>query len=341
MVNPIPIHDDKFYFADGDLVLRSLPSSEGKVTLFRPHQTTMAYSSPVFSGMLGIPGEQEMYDGAPVVDLGDTAEELRALLDALHDPSAITVSRWDPNAPLILTPLMRVASKYMADAIRERIIALLEEGCPRTFEQWVRFSAEQRALEQLYATSPDPFNDGTGLSDRVPEPAALVRFACDFDVPTLLPFAFYTLASIPAARTWTRPAGSPRVASRRYARWELLDAGELARVLRGRETLSYIRENSKQWADYYFSAPTFLCIVPQHRRACSERVLEVEDQWLQHIARKPMHTGCPDPLRIFEDAYYDAQAWKLCDDCTGKMRKWIREEQQRDIWDSLQDTFDL
>ena len=89
MTTPAIVHDDKFYLADGDLLIRSEPPQGGSVTVFRVHKAMMAYNSPVFRDMLDLPGDpagREMHDGAPVVWVTDTADEVQALLAALYDP---------------------------------------------------------------------------------------------------------------------------------------------------------------------------------------------------------------------------------------------------------------
>ena len=88
MTSPAIVHDTKFYLADGDLAIRSELSQDGSATVFRVHKATMAYNSPVFHGMLGLPvhpAGEEVHDGVPVVQVTDTAEEMRALLAALYD----------------------------------------------------------------------------------------------------------------------------------------------------------------------------------------------------------------------------------------------------------------
>ena len=79
----------KFYFKDGDLVIKSAPNADEKPTVFRVNKSVLAFNSTVFAGMLTLPGGSEVhetYDGVPVVAVTDTAEELAALMTALYDP---------------------------------------------------------------------------------------------------------------------------------------------------------------------------------------------------------------------------------------------------------------
>lgn len=89
MTTPAIIHDSKFYLQDGDLAICSSSSQEGPVTIFRIHKPVMLYNSPVFRSMFDLPVApegQEKHDGVPIVRVTDSAEELRALLNALYDP---------------------------------------------------------------------------------------------------------------------------------------------------------------------------------------------------------------------------------------------------------------
>lgn len=89
MTAPAIVHDARFYLVDGDLAICSGPSPDGQATVFRIHKAVMAYNSPIFHGMLDMPGDpvgQEMHDGVPIVRVTDTADEVHALLAALYDP---------------------------------------------------------------------------------------------------------------------------------------------------------------------------------------------------------------------------------------------------------------
>lgn len=77
-----------FYFIDGDLVIQSSPNSEGTVTMFWMNKSVLAFNSPVFSDMFGLPSgsARDLYDVLPMVHAADTEEEWSALFSALYDP---------------------------------------------------------------------------------------------------------------------------------------------------------------------------------------------------------------------------------------------------------------
>ena len=77
-----------------------------------------------------------------------------------------------------------------------------------------------------------------------PEPAAAIRFARDFDVPSILPFAFYVLAGISQYKDWDEDrkddVGRPIITASlgRTARWKLLDAVDYRTLVKCREALT-------------------------------------------------------------------------------------------------------
>ena len=83
--------------------------------------------------------------------------------------------------------------------------------------------------------------DGLYFCDRVPEPASAIRIARLYDVPKILPAAYYDLYCIEDIdRDWDdyqgRPLASYRIADlksgRRIARWSQMDLVDMKRLLR-------------------------------------------------------------------------------------------------------------
>ncbi|GJE95312.1 hypothetical protein PsYK624_114960 [Phanerochaete sordida] len=353
MTTPNVLHDDKFYLADGDLAICSAASPEGATTVFRVHKAYMTYNSPVFRDILGLPAggdDQEMHDGVPVVRVTDSAEELHAFLDALYTPGAPTVPRWRPDAPLLLTPIMRLATKYQVDALRTHIIALIEDSWPRTFTQWLRFDGELRMLKNLHAAG---LRGAEAFIDAVPEPASAIRFAREFDAPAILPFAYYTLAGIAYSCKWETRHGpfDPAVdvdsqGPLRAARWELLDAVDLARIVDGRERLIDSVQSLCMLRD---EGCVRGCLTPPLRRtgaqcrsegSCEDRI-PVVAEWLAKFSEVSYFGAIrPDPLGVVENMFGGQSQWGICEACDQEMVAMIREWQTSE-WESLPTTFNL
>ena len=79
----------KYYLPHGDVIIQSLPGSNGISTLFRINKGVLAFSSPVFEGMFALPDSlsQDTYDGVPLVHFLDAADDISGLLSAFYDPT--------------------------------------------------------------------------------------------------------------------------------------------------------------------------------------------------------------------------------------------------------------
>ena len=84
----------RLWISDGNVVLSAVSFDKTRTILFCIHKSLLSDQSEVFASMFakpqgqddgGIVADLEMYEGLPVVQLHDTAEELDALLNALRD----------------------------------------------------------------------------------------------------------------------------------------------------------------------------------------------------------------------------------------------------------------
>ncbi|KIP07173.1 hypothetical protein PHLGIDRAFT_127803 [Phlebiopsis gigantea 11061_1 CR5-6] len=349
-----------FYLPLGDLVVQSASDEYStQVVLFRVNKSILAFNSPVFADMFTLPttAVQELYDGAPMVCLTDTAEELTALFSALHNPSFLSFSRFDPDIPAKLTNVMRIATKYQIDTVRRRIIDIMHDSWPQTFEHWLRYQSEIAVLRTMHAGRDDGLVDGKSFEECIPEPASAIRFAQDFDVPSILPFAFYTLAGIPIHHDWDemrKGNGHKRSANARTqsrtARWDLLDVQDYKKVMAYREALAervcqvvlarYGREEA-----ICSMIPTGTCTELSEgpyggygdRPDCNGAMYQALELWKDldtGILREDAlthATGHPDPLGLLEQLYNSHPQWKICRACQESLQKDIRESQEV-IW---------
>lgn len=123
--------------------------------------------SPVVADMFTFPhpAAVENYDGAPVVDMPDNAENLESFLKVLYNlrysryqkallrqliisRSALPNRRYDPDTPLLVAGVLRMATKYQIEFLRERIVQIIEADWPKTVEEWDAMEAHIELLEQ-------------------------------------------------------------------------------------------------------------------------------------------------------------------------------------------------
>ena len=85
----------KLYFPDGDIVLSAEKSNHTANVLMRVHTVILGHYSAVFSGLFSLPvssNANEMYDGLPVVQMTDTAEDLAKFIETLYDPRYVDIT---------------------------------------------------------------------------------------------------------------------------------------------------------------------------------------------------------------------------------------------------------
>ncbi|KAF7789624.1 hypothetical protein EIP86_000570 [Pleurotus ostreatoroseus] len=168
------------WFEDGNIAILA-----GDV-YFRLHRGVLATHSEVFRDMLtlppGISGTFEKMDGCPVVHLVDRASELAVFFEALYGAGKRTwynpqISVKFSQARTILTLGMKYQVQHLVDEALHR----LQRCFPSSLDLW---------SPNLYTNHLHP-----PLQINHRDAIATINLAQRFNIPSLLPAAFYTLAS--------------------------------------------------------------------------------------------------------------------------------------------------
>lgn len=195
----------RFWLEDGNVVLVAKQPSQ---TQFRVHQSVLSRQSPVFKELFSYPSRArfERIHGCPVVPLGDSEDDIAALLSAVYD--GLTLRRNTPSDVETTSGQLRLATKYQISNIRDKIMAHLRDEYPLALPDVDRVSEHQR-------TKPDQMYD----------PIAVIQLSNqDCNVPELLPYAWYRLAR----HSFSNDADGG---------FERLSNEEMRRLLVGRERL--------------------------------------------------------------------------------------------------------
>ncbi|EKM55077.1 uncharacterized protein PHACADRAFT_78567, partial [Phanerochaete carnosa HHB-10118-sp] len=209
----------KLYLEDGDLEL-SAEMPDGSRQLFRVSGAQLRCVSPVFSDMLALGGPRD-----EVVMMPDSAEDLAALLESVCIPSSLVrklKTTPESQCAIELFGLAKIARKYGMDDITAVIVEHIQEQWPRSLEEWDASFATWRTNSKTAATRGD-----------VPEPVSAIKFALEFDVPSILPAAFYMLSVQDFGDTTTASPGAESMPS--MARWDLTDHAMLLKLICGRD----------------------------------------------------------------------------------------------------------
>ncbi|KAF7791806.1 hypothetical protein EIP86_002830 [Pleurotus ostreatoroseus] len=266
---PELVRHKTLYIEDGDIVLTA-PCTDGhKRLVFRIDKIFLARHSPIFKDMLAFApgqGSEDAYEGVPRADLPDNAEDLAVLLSIMYNELSEPWIRFDPDIPLRMKGVVRLAVKYEAEAIRKAIIRDVQDNWPDSLEAYDVWSMKK---EFVHSRRED-------FWDFVPEPASAMQFATEFGCTQMATAVMYHLARSRADVTLPPDNYLPEVKPHRV-RWNLLDAKNLYRVLRAQ----------LKFRDYL---PTFRDLLLCESEHCADE--EICGGHMKSVLDAELHEGC-------------------------------------------------
>ncbi|THG98537.1 hypothetical protein EW026_g3664 [Hermanssonia centrifuga] len=265
----------------------------------------------------------------------DSAEDTESLLFVLYDPLGTAYKRFNPNTPVLVQGALKLAIKYECETIRARIVENLEADWPQTLAQWDARRLEATIARSEHGLRPNGKVDGLYLDDRLPEPASAIRIASDFNIPSILPAAFYNLALINTDADWDKyranpiTEGKPLRFGARTARWNILDKTDLMRLVHGQKLIAaYTRA---------IGTDIFGSRCPRNAKGCSNARTDCW-KYLQENAPVSMD----DPLDILHDCMnlHDIFTDLPCATCSSDITT-LAEKKRHELWRSLPAFFNL
>ena len=227
---------------------------------------------------------------------------------------------------------MGLARKYQVDDLLSAITNHLVQQWPCTAAELVQF---QETVRQTIRTTIEFSNEPTyGIyQSKLPEPASAVRLAMDFDIPAILPGAFYILATMNRACVWTNDLGIWH-GSDLPARWSLLDDEDNARL----------REGQKALAKELLRYQGLLRQQSRHSSTCkrewdrlAKQYFDISDPTLPGDMRAIRRAN---PMHRLSLLFEDCVTGQLCADCSHGLRVKVKNT-MLDLWDSLPAMFNL
>lgn len=218
---------------------------------------------------------------------------------------------------------MKIAHKLQVDLITKHIVKHIEGDWPQTLDEW-------DALCQPLAFW---HSEGHQPKEELPEPIATIIFARTFDVPKVLPVAFYELSRRRYRHDWdvehlrNFEKGGRRVA----ARWSLLSKEDHIALGRLRE---YIQDFV--YSDKFLSDSDFMYVLNQNCQNW-ERDKNILKK-LRTSLRNSFNAG-GDILRVLQSicstsssrglASHEKSTWTtemwFCDHCDGSVSNRARQ----------------
>ncbi|KAJ7680586.1 hypothetical protein DFH06DRAFT_972670 [Mycena polygramma] len=232
--------DPHLYFGDGNIVL-SARNNQNLTVYMRLYRGILVENSPdAFGNMFAMPPPPtvQQYDGVPLVEMPDDADDLRGLMTLLFFPRCLPALLKASNFTLRLLGPTQLAGKYQIDWIPEMVASHLETLWPITLEGWDEIAEEEEEEEVRTLCAPwsPTWDDPTLKLRQFPEPASSIFLAREFGAPSILPFAFFRLMAWPLL-----PPDNEEYAHvlslRNAPRWNLVSAEDLHRLVIAREMI--------------------------------------------------------------------------------------------------------
>ena len=246
---------------------------------------------------------------------------------------------------MLVRGVLRLAAKYQVDSLRTRIVQHLEEDWPTSPLAWLRMCNDERLYTEdcaRYTT----FNIGTFAEDKFPEPAAAIRLARDFDIPSILPAAYLKLLYADPTLDWDdlrKTKDSSHGRSARSARWNLLDRLDMHRLAQGRARL--VARLPHVHRAFLVRAQTCRADADNPDAQDCHEVLARKHNTFTAVRYSSFWTGGeeagkPDLIQLLQKLRDVADDWKLCASCVELFRARIAEEIKL-LWDDLPQIFGL
>ncbi|KAI0041731.1 hypothetical protein FA95DRAFT_1565078 [Auriscalpium vulgare] len=329
---------DVVWKPDGDLVIRTVSQSPDEPfvthTLYRAHKVILATHCAVFASMFE--GDQtafevasERYEGAPVMELPDAAEDVENFLDAMYHPKQLRKHMKErgqnpllkacmPVFPDSYFGVLRLSTKYDAHDMREQVATALARMWPDNLDDW----------DSAESMLPD-------ITDDYREPGKYIRLATASDLPELLPAMFYDLAR--ASDITLSDMEICRGMLERYeADLALLTRSELRRLINGKTTLRAFVTGRARW--YWGS------LGPACEGRCGRSpgcLTAAKSQWRESVTMVYVQDGdYLDYLGYLERTVGDFMGDPVCDRRKQHVKSEIRRIRE-DTWDALREVFGI
>jgi len=176
------VEHEQFWFHDGSIIIRV------EAVLFRVHQTVLSCHSKFFSDLFAVPQPKDgrpSVKGCPIVRLQDNADDFVNFLGAIYNPQHFdTIDSLEAGLGALLNSIsgiLRLSTKYLVPALRQKGISLLKLYFPITF-------ADYNSL---------PRKRHRAKADDVMQ---AINLAHELNIPEILPTAYYRIARLDLKR---------------------------------------------------------------------------------------------------------------------------------------------
>lgn len=214
--------------------------------------------------------------------------------------------------------------------MRTRIVENIEADWPRDIQAWFEFHGSIEIKSRWWDLVCIEEGTMTPVEYQVPEPVSAIRLATRFNIPSILPAAFYRLAITDVKCDLCE--GVCHGITNFGAEWHGLDTESWLRVSRGRNRL--IGKYFEMEAVY--RRPRGRCESVDRCTQGRKKLLKRHKSafGIDYVKR-------PDILGLLFDALHSgAISWEVCEKCTGVVDRRMKEMVDT-IWQELPNIFEL
>ena len=100
-----------------------------------------------------------------------------------------------------LKDILSLVNKYAMDSLRPRLIRPFQQAWPKTPCQWDQLEIQLDSQDGAFTDHlvHGLYHRFEALTSQLPDPAPVIRLAGEFDIPAILPAAFYHLSRFRAS----------------------------------------------------------------------------------------------------------------------------------------------
>jgi len=272
----------------------------------------------------------ETYEGCPVVELHDSAEDVANLLLALYDGPKFGSN--DPQDFGIVSGILRLSTKYAIDSLRAKAIAHLNIAWPTTLKGWDLREDKAHAYELTSLTE---------HASLYPSPIDVVNLARLTNASSLLPAAFYDMSRYTFAQIF-EPIDDEPSRFRGGIDGGSLCADDMQRLALGKEASAHavsavihgmgrgplVHSRKGAFSLHPHTPPVAVCTTPS---VCRRDFAELVALATQHYVCD-RERGYADPLYVAEElgALKSADVSE-CRACARALEIWAARERER-MW---------
>ncbi|KAF6749424.1 hypothetical protein DFP72DRAFT_1014314 [Ephemerocybe angulata] len=182
-----PKQSQDVWFSDGNIVLQA------QNVQFKVHKSVLAKHSSVFADLFEMPhtnGDEETADGCPIVQLHDSADDIKHMTLTLYGDKAYNNVSGGLPMPVVAA-MVRMGRKYDIEHIKLEGLSRLNKFLPESLDDWDRTEAALAPWEDAVFPSHTITLDSESDQAILDIAAEAMKLAYECQIETILPACYF------------------------------------------------------------------------------------------------------------------------------------------------------